>query len=127
MPPSTPVTATATLAGECTAPVAVSFEERHIRPVKAWAGVGVLWLAVTIYAWSSWIVSGHVTPAPKGPTEVPTWHVAAARFWEIGMVLAGLTVIYAFLIRPWRREGRLTFDGMFVIGWFATWFIQDPL
>lgn len=106
---------------------AVGLEARKTQAVKIWATVGVFWFAVTAYAWGNWIASGHVKPSPIGPTDVPTWHLIAARSWEVIMVVGGLAAVYFFLVRPWRRERRLTFDGMFLLGWLATWAIQDPL
>lgn len=35
-------------------------------------------------------------------------------------------IVYYLIVRPWRRERRLTLDGMLVIG-FASIYWQDPL
>jgi hypothetical protein len=40
--------------------------------------------------------------------------------------LIALVVIWHFVIRPWRRDGGLTSDGMMVIAWATMWAIQDP-
>jgi hypothetical protein len=48
----------------------------------------------------------------------------SVRTWEIGGVLAMATVLYFFLIRPWRREGHITTDGLFCLV-FITLFWQD--
>jgi hypothetical protein len=48
------------------------------------------------------------------------------RIGEVGSVAAAVGVAYWFLVRPWRREGRVTLDGLFVIA-FASLYWQDPL
>jgi hypothetical protein len=46
---------------------------------------------------------------------------------EIATVVGvGLTV-YLVIIRPWRRQGRLSFDGMLCIAFFTLWALQDPI
>jgi hypothetical protein len=75
---------------------------------------------------AAWIVSGKATRTPDGPSEVPTWMVAVIHTWEVLGFLAFLAMAYFFVVRPWRREGRLTLDGMFVVAFLATYW-QDPL
>jgi hypothetical protein len=51
---------------------------------------------------------------------------AAIRIFEIGS-LAGIVAFgWFFLVRPWRRAGHITLDGLFTLA-FLTMFWQDPL
>jgi hypothetical protein len=101
-------------------------EARRATPVKWWAGLGVLWLVLLVYAWSDWLASGDAHATPTGATPVPTWQVLTARSWEVLFGGWALVAIWVFLIRPWRRGQGLTLDGMLLIAWFSLWALQDP-
>ena len=47
------------------------------------------------------------------------------RAFEAGGILLAGFVIYRFVIRPWRRDGQPSTDGLLVIGFATVWF-QDP-
>jgi hypothetical protein len=100
--------------------------QRVIPPVKIWAVVGSLWLALTIYCWVSWLAQGHARPSPHGPTPIPTWQWVSAWSWQIFFTVSGLIAGYIFIIRPIRRTGRMSFDGMFALAWLSLWALQDP-
>ena len=100
-------------------------QQRTARPVMWWAGLGVACAALTAYCWIHWAATGSIEPE-RNLTDQPDWRVALARGSEIGLVLASLVVALVYLIAPWRREGRLTRDGMFVIGFFFLYMLQDP-
>lgn len=98
---------------------------RKTRPVKWWAAVGVAWLAVMVYQWTMWLVEGHAKPTPTGADDVPTWLKVLCNTWQIGISISSLFLIYWYVVRPWRRERQLTFDGMLLIAWVTSWAIQD--
>ncbi|HEX9683543.1 MAG TPA: spirocyclase AveC family protein [Acidimicrobiales bacterium] len=100
---------------------------RRAVPVKWWAVAGAAWIALTVYVWSAWVFSGHVKAAPKGPDVPPTWNIVMIRLWEVSMVIGTLLALYHFVIKPWRRDGKPTFDGLMVLAFGVTWMIQDPL
>ncbi len=113
-------------AGRLTSRPGFQVDERQARPVIYWAWAGVAFLAVMAYSWTSWLVQGHAKPTPQGVSDPPTWMVYSIRLWEVGFSLAALVVLYIFIWRPWRRERRLTLDGMFIIAWVIAWAVQDP-
>lgn len=86
--------------------------------VSLWALAGAAWIVFITQVWARWITSDtQFGPAPiHGPDSFDGAALLALRAIEIvSLVIAGGT-IWAFLIRPLRRERRLTLDGMIVIG-----------
>src|SRR6266404_3027247 len=102
-------------------------EPRRATPVKWWAAIGASVLAVQAYTLTHWVVSGQATPTPTGSTAVPTWMLVSIRTFEAFSVVMAIAFAYFFLWRPWRREHRLTLDGMFMIIFLQMYFLQDPI
>src|SRR3954447_26040529 len=103
-----------------------SLGERRFRPVLLWAGFGAFFLALQAYIYTGLISSGEATRTPAGPTPIPTGMKLAIHSWEVGSAVASLVILYYFLIRPWRRERRLTLDGILCLTAF-TIFWQDTI
>lgn len=101
-------------------------ETRRAKPVKWWAVVGGFWVALQVYVFTAWIVSGKATPTPRGSTPIPRWMEVTAGIWEVAGLFALAAFVYWFLVRPWRRERRFTLDGMFVLASLLLYW-QDPL
>ena len=97
-----------------------------VRPVKWWAALGVAFIAVQAAILIAWVTGPwfhHVSP---GPTPVPTYMKVAMVTFQILLPAAGLGAIYLFVVRPWRRERRLTIYGLLVVAFSFLWW-QDPL
>ena len=95
-------------------------------PVKIWAALGAAILTFQIVVWAVWIAGPNFERVPAGPDQPPAaMKIAIWSFLSVGFVAAA-TAIYVFVIRPWRRERRLTLDGMLTIS-FALSYFQDPL
>jgi hypothetical protein len=96
------------------------------KPVQLWALAGGVILAVQVYVWGKWITGPHFAPVPPGPSDPPTWMKTVLTVWT-GVIVAGWPLaVYHFLVKPWRRERRITTDGM-LLGAFTLLFFQDPL
>src|SRR6185295_14841527 len=96
------------------------------KPVEAWAWAGAAILAVQLYVWAKWITGPYFVRVPAGPSDPPTWMKTVLVTWT-GVIMLGFPVaLYYFVIRPWRRERRITTDGM-LMGAFGLAFFQDPL
>lgn len=96
---------------------------RTMKPIKWWAAIGACFIAFAAYLMIRWIASGPEANT-FGRDEVPTFMTVAARIWEIGGVTAYVALIWWFLVRPWRRTGRPSLDGLLVAS-AATLFWQD--
>jgi Spirocyclase AveC-like len=108
-----------------TAPRVDELARPRAAPVKWWAMAGAAFVALQIYVYTSWIVSGDARRVPTGADDVP-W---ATEAWAIAHQIAiplGAAVFVAWVVRGCLRERRFTFDAMFVLAWVCC-FWQDPI
>lgn len=96
------------------------------RPVLLWAALGAAMLVLAIYIFGSWMLSGDWKPIPVGPTPVPTWMQWNAYIQEVLSTIAFCWMAWHFVIRPWRRDGEVGWDGMIYICCILFWW-QDAL
>jgi hypothetical protein len=89
--------------------------ERKFRPVKLWAGIGVVALVIQAVAYAGWFLSGEFVSTPTGDTPIPTQMIVAIRVWEVLAVIGSALMVWFVLVKPWRRDGRISLDGMFVL------------
>lgn len=101
-------------------------ETRSSAPVKWWAAVGALVLIFMTVVLVRWVTGPLFQTVPVGPSPVPTYMKVAIVFFQITCIPAALACIYFLVVRPWRREGKLTVDGALTIAFATLWF-QDPL
>ena len=93
--------------------------------IKFTAFGGLLVALLMAYVWGKWIAGPNFKPVPPGPTPAPDWMIFALRTFEIGGIVLAAFVIWRFVVRPWRRSGQPTIDGLLIIGFATVWF-QDP-
>lgn len=93
------------------------------RPVLWWAILGAIFLSITIYVFGSWLLDG---PHRIYPTDVvPTYMKVFVRVQEIAGLIIFPVFLWYQLIKPWRRERRITSSGLLCFALFlSTW--QDP-
>lgn len=101
----------------------VADEERTSRPVLWWAGLGAAFCVLGVYLALAWIFSGPST-TPSGPTEPPLYMVINAWAQQIVGSIGAVFCLYWFVVRPWRRDGRISWDGMFLLAAWTVWW-QD--
>ncbi|MEV0248084.1 spirocyclase AveC family protein [Nocardia sp. NPDC050712] len=95
-------------------------------PVRIWAIIGGVILAFQLYVWIRWLTGPNFERVPTGPSDPPTLMKTVLVIWTV-VIMAGLPVgIYYFIVRPWRRERRITTDGMLLVA-CGLLFFQDPL
>ena len=84
------------------------------------AAIGTVLAVFEVYVLLRWVLSPNFTPVRIGPTPVPTWMKAAAIAAQALFVLIFLVLVGRFVVRPWRREGTVGFDGLLIIGSLLT-------
>jgi Spirocyclase AveC-like len=104
-----------------------SVAERKTKPIKWWAAAGVLFVLLEAYVLTRWIASGQATPTPTGRDPIPGYTRVAIVAMEVSLPLLALATIWFYLIKPWRRAGQLTTDGMLLLGWLSAYFLQDTV
>ena len=102
-------------------------EERKVKPVKLFAWIGVAFTVFEVFVLARWILSGHATRTPTGPDSPPGWMKAVLLGWTIGGLIALGVCIYFWVYKQWKREGRISIDGCFTLGFIPVYFLQDPL
>ena len=115
-------------AGGSAAPIraGTDLQPKPNKPIKAWAALGVVFLTIEIIAMGGWFFSGQMERTPAGPTPIPSWMSISAHTWEVLGLFAYAWFLWIFLIRPWKREGRIGLDGILCIV-FQTMYWQDTL
>ena len=89
-------------------------------------GFGGVLLLLQLYVWIRWVTGPYFERVPSGPSEPPLYMkiplMANAIVLWVGLPFA----LWFFFIRPWRRERRITLDGMLLVS-MGLMFFQDPL
>jgi Spirocyclase AveC-like len=95
-------------------------------PVKIWAGVGAVLVAVELFFLIDWVSGSKFKAVPSGPDKVPGWMNVVGVVGQVVMPAAAVFSFYWFLARPWLRERRITTDGLLCIAFLlaSPW---DPL
>lgn len=96
------------------------------KAVQWWALFGGALFALQIFVWTRWITGPYFERVPTGPSDPPTWMKITLTTWTILGIPVVLVVIYRVVIRPWRRERRITTDAM-LLGAFGLFYFQDPM
>jgi Spirocyclase AveC-like len=100
--------------------------ESTVKPVRIWAIAGGAILAFQLYVWIRWITGPYFKRVPAGPSDPPTLMKVVLLTWTAVIVLGLPVGIYYFIVRPWRRERRITLDGILLVA-CGLLFFQDPL
>jgi hypothetical protein len=61
-----------------------------------------------------------------GPTQVTDWQKYALLAIQIGGSVAAVWCLWHFLLKPWRRDGKPTTEGLLALA-YGTLYIQDPV
>jgi hypothetical protein len=97
-----------------------------VKPVRIWAVIGGALLVFQLYVWIRWMTGPYFERVPAGVSDPPTLMKVILTTWT-AVIVVGLPVsIYYFIVRPWRRERRITLDGMLLVS-CGLIFFQDPL
>lgn len=100
----------------------VAPEAARSRPVLFWAAVGAIIIAFQVYVLAKWLTGPNFAETLPGPDDASDTAKAYYLALQIGVTLATLICLYFWVVRPWRREGRMTTDGMLAISGGALFF-----
>jgi hypothetical protein len=92
---------------------------------KVFIAHGLFWFVAAISVWTAWIISGDAKPNTTGRGLEPHWYVGLVRGVEIAGLIVTLWMLWHFVVKPKRRTGRLSFDGLFFLGCWMMYF-QEP-
>ena len=94
--------------------------------ITIWAWVGAAFVVLNLWLLGSWLLGGHFHPVPTGVDPVPLWMTIVAHSIEVITLVVFAVTAYVFAYRPWRRDGYISTDGMFVIA-LVTIYWQNTL
>jgi hypothetical protein len=83
-----------------------------VAPVKIWACIGGGLLMTEAVLTVRWITGPDFTRIPSGPDSPPRWMQTVLTVGQCVLPLLAIGSAYWFLVRPWRRERRLTTTGL---------------
>jgi hypothetical protein len=90
--------------------------------VVYWALAGAVLIAFEVYVLGRWVTGPHLKSTPTGPDEISSGTRAAYVALQVAVSVVTVLCLYFWVVRPWRREGRLTTDGMLAISGAALFF-----
>jgi hypothetical protein len=105
---------------------ALDGQARSTNRVTIWAVAGGAILLLQLYVWIRWVTGPYFTRVPVGPSDPPTYMKVMLSANAIVELVALPVALWWFIVRPWRRERRITLDGM-LMGAMGLMFFQDPL
>lgn len=96
------------------------------KPIYLFAGWGLISVLIGLYAMGSWIGSPDFKPSPMGPDPLPGRVFWTLRITEVVALACAVWLLWKFMIKPWRQQGRIGWDGMFMLAGFSLWW-TDPI
>ena len=94
--------------------------------VKLFALVGVLISLEYAHVLVQWVLSPDFRPAPVGPDVIPHGTLIGLRAMEAFFALGSIAFLWFRLIKPWYRDGKVSWDGLFMLAMLTMW-VQDPM
>ena len=99
---------------------------RPSRPQVIWFAVlGGLILLVSAGLLLAWVSGPDFASVPAGPDQPPGWMQIALNAGQIGLPIVAAVFVYGFLVRPWLRERKVSYDGLVCLAALAA-SVWDP-
>lgn len=106
-------------------PTAPAATARKRQPVEWWAYLGAAWLVFWAYVLISWVTGPFFERVDPGPTPLPGWMNVLFISWQAGAIPIVSVLLYFTVVRPWRRDRRIPFDGLLIVAYIFM-SLQDP-
>jgi hypothetical protein len=85
------------------------------RPVLVWAAVGAALLALELFVLAKWVTGPNLVRTRSGPDSISSAARTAYVVLQVAVTAATVLCLWIWVVRPWRREGRMTTDGMLAV------------
>lgn len=92
---------------------------------KFWIVMGGFWFALFLYCMIRWVTGPDFAPVTFGREKASADYVRLIRGMEIFMVVLTAWIFYHFIFKPWFRDRKISFDGLFFLACF-TLVLQEP-
>jgi hypothetical protein len=89
------------------------------------SGFGAVVLVVSLYLLVRWVSSDNFRPIDPGPDPIPRlelWLLYGTQALGVGLLV---WMVSRWLVKPWRRQGRITTDGLIILALPLMW-MCDP-
>jgi hypothetical protein len=97
--------------------------ERRPAALTFWSAFGAATIVLAGYCWTRWLFSGEFHRADPGPDHYDyLWYL---RGFEIVASIAGVVMLWCWVIRPWRRTRHVPIDGKILLGMMFA-YVVDP-
>ncbi|MBB3748363.1 multisubunit Na+/H+ antiporter MnhF subunit [Mycolicibacterium sp. BK634] len=100
--------------------------DRPVIAVKWWAALGATVIALQVAVTVRWMTGPFFHRVDPGPTPLPGWMKVALITLQVVLPIAAALVLYRVVVRPWRRERRISLEGLMAVSFLLLAF-QDPL
>ena len=91
------------------------------------AAVGAALAIFELYLLVKWVAGPNFQAVPSGPDQPPTWMKWGINLGgQVVLPILGAVCVYWAVARPWRRERRVSFEGLLVVAAMISSF-YDPL
>jgi hypothetical protein len=80
-----------------------------------WAWVGAAFVVLVAYVMIRWVTGPYFRPVPAGANVPPTWMKISAHAIEAISLSVFAGTLWHYVIRPWRRDGEISHDGLMVL------------
>jgi Spirocyclase AveC-like len=101
-------------------------EPRPTYPVSVWALIGGIALVAEAYVIIKWISGPYFTTVHSGPDSPPEWMKVGINLAQVILWPLAIVILWRLLVRPWRRERRLSSEGLICLGLLSV-SIYDPV
>jgi hypothetical protein len=92
-------------------------------PLVFWSAFGALTIALGLYCWTRWLTGGDFARPDPGPDHYDyLWYL---RGFEIAASVAGVVMLWFWVVRPWRRTRHVPIDGKILLGMMFA-YVVDP-
>jgi len=97
--------------------------ERRPSALTFWSAFGAATIALGLYCWTRWFVHGEFRRPDPGPDAYHyLWYL---RGFEIAASIAGVVMLWHWVVRPWRRTRHVPIDGKILLGMMFA-YVVDP-